>query len=71
MPSKPGVGTVLLLTSAVCREPLDKLIRRKLMRPVAYVQHRARRRCRPVSAGMSSGNAHSHGDEMMKSHEGQ
>ena len=40
MPSKPGVGTVLLLTSAVCREPLDKLIRRKLMPSLEHVTWR-------------------------------
>jgi hypothetical protein len=40
MPTDPGAGIVLPLTSAVCREPLDKLIRRKLMPSLEHVTWR-------------------------------
>jgi hypothetical protein len=40
MPTDPGAGILLPLTSAVCREPLDKLIRRKLMPSLEHVTWR-------------------------------
>jgi hypothetical protein len=37
MPTEPGAGIVLPLTSSVWREPLDKIIRRKLMPNLEHV----------------------------------